>query len=71
VPANETGLPGISLPAGLGRDGLPIGVQFSGNFCRDDLLLQVAAQLDRTCPEWFAVALRYTSEWAIHIAMPN
>ena len=47
MPANETGLPGISLPACLDRDGLPIGVQFYGNFCREDLLLQIAAQIER------------------------
>ena len=53
MPANETGLPGISLPAGLDQDGLPIGVQFYGNFCREDLLLQIAAQIERARPEWF------------------
>jgi amidase len=53
MPANETGLPGISLPAGLDRDGLPIGIQFYGNFCREDLLLQIAAQIERARPEWF------------------
>lgn len=31
MPANETGLPGISVPAGLDADGLPIGIQFYGN----------------------------------------
>ena len=53
MPANETGLPGISVPAGLDRDGLPIGVQLYGNFCREDLLLQVTAQIERARPEWF------------------
>jgi len=56
MPANETGLPGISIPAGLDRDGLPIGVQFYGNFCREDLLLQIAAQIERARPEWFGAA---------------
>jgi amidase len=28
IPANETGLPAISVPAGLDSDGLPIGAQF-------------------------------------------
>ncbi len=27
VPANHAGVPGISLPAGLDGDGLPIGIQ--------------------------------------------
>jgi amidase len=53
MPGNETGLPGISVPAGLDRDGLPIGAQLYGNFAREDLLLQVAAQLERERPAWF------------------
>jgi amidase len=53
MPANETGLPGISVPAGLDSDGLPIGVQFYGNFCGEDLLLQLAGQIERARPEWF------------------
>jgi amidase len=53
MPANETGLPGTSVPAGLDSDGLPIGVQFYGNFCSEDLLLQLAAQIERARPEWF------------------
>jgi amidase len=53
MPANETGLPGISVPAGLDADGLPIGIQLYGNFCREDLLLKLAAQIERTHPEWF------------------
>jgi len=53
MPANETGLPAISVPAGLDREGLPIGVQFYGNFGREDLLLQIAAQIERARPEWF------------------
>jgi amidase len=53
MPGNETGLPGISLPAGLDADGLPIGVQVHGNFAAEDVLIQVAAQIERAKPEWF------------------
>ena len=53
MPGNETGMPGISIPAGLDTDGLPIGVQAYGNFAREDLLLQVAAQIEQTRPDWF------------------
>ena len=53
MPGNETGLPGISVPAGVDRDGLPIGAMLHANFAREDLLLQVAAQLERAKPEWF------------------
>jgi amidase len=53
MPGNETGLPGINIPAGLDHEGLPIGVQLYGNFAREDLLLQLAAQVERARPEWF------------------
>ncbi|HXA26308.1 MAG TPA: amidase [Acetobacteraceae bacterium] len=53
MPANETGLPGINIPAGFDSDGLPIGVQLYGNFAREALLLQLAAQIERARPEWF------------------
>jgi amidase len=53
MPGNETGIPAVSLPAGLDRDGLPIGVQLHGNFAREDLLLQIAAQIERSRPDWF------------------
>jgi amidase len=53
MPGNETGLPGISLPTGLDSDGLPIGAMLTGNFCREDLLLQLAAQVERAKPDWF------------------
>jgi amidase len=56
MPGNETGLPGISVPAGLDRDGLPIGAQLYASFAREDLLLQVAAQLERARPGWFGQA---------------
>ncbi|MBL8361096.1 MAG: amidase [Rubrivivax sp.] len=43
--ANATGAPAISVPAGLARDGLPIGAMLAAPFGEDALLLQVAAQL--------------------------
>ncbi len=53
MPANETGLPAISLPAGVDSEGLPIGVQVYGNFGREDVLLRLAAQVERAHPDWF------------------
>ena len=49
MPGNETGMPGISLPAGLDRDGLPIGVQLYGKWGREDVLLRFGLVLK---PRW-------------------
>ncbi|VIO69427.1 Acylamidase [Bradyrhizobium ivorense] len=40
---NMTGHPAISLPAGFGRDGLPIGLHLVGRFRADAELLRVSA----------------------------
>lgn len=42
IPANLAGLPGISIPAGLGKDKLPIGLQILGNTLSDEVVLKVA-----------------------------
>lgn len=42
VPANHAGVPGISLPAGLDRDGLPIGIQLLGADYAEKTLFRVA-----------------------------
>ncbi|MEK6328266.1 MAG: amidase [Actinomycetota bacterium] len=47
---NATGQPGISLPLYWGGDGLPIGVQLAAPFGREDVLISVAAQLERARP---------------------
>jgi amidase len=47
---NATGQPAISLPLHWSDDGLPIGVQLVAPFGREDLLIQVAAQLERARP---------------------
>jgi amidase len=51
--ANETGQPAISVPTGLDEGGLPLGVQFFGDWGREDILLQLAAQIERSRPDWF------------------
>jgi amidase len=53
MPGNETGLPGISLPAGWDKDRVPVGAMLYANWGREDLLLRVAAQIERAKPEWF------------------
>jgi amidase len=47
---NATGQPAISLPLSLNKDGLPIGIQLVAAYGREDLLIRVAAQLERTQP---------------------
>jgi amidase len=51
IPINVTGQPAISLPLHWNDAGLPIGVQLVAAFGREDLLLRVAAQLERAV-EW-------------------
>jgi amidase len=49
-PFNVTGQPAISLPLHWSRAGLPIGVQLVGAPNREDVLIQVAAQLEQAAP---------------------
>lgn len=47
---NVTGQPAISLPLHWSGDGLPIGIQLVAPYGREDLLIAVAAQLERAHP---------------------
>ncbi len=47
LPFNMTGQPAISLPLHWNADGLPIGVQLVAAYGREDLLLSIAAELER------------------------
>ena len=46
-PFDLTGLPAISLPVGVGSDGLPIGAQLVGAAFGEVVLLQVAHALEQ------------------------
>ena len=48
--ANVAGLPAMSVPLGMSRDGLPIGMQFMAGYGRDGCLLRLAGQLERAAP---------------------
>lgn len=50
--ANITGLPAMSVPLYWNEQNLPLGSQFIAPFAREDLLLQLAAQLEQAQP-WF------------------
>jgi amidase len=47
---NVTGQPAISLPLHWTEEGVPVGVQLVAGFGREDLLIRVAAQLERAHP---------------------
>jgi amidase len=47
---NVTGQPAISLPIGFGADGLPTNVQIVGKPLNEELLLQLAAQIEVAHP---------------------
>ncbi len=49
-PANATGQPAITLPAGFSRDGLPIGVQIVGRPAGEFDLIALAAQYETARP---------------------
>src|SRR5690606_33638169 len=49
-PGSNAAIPGISLPAGLTTDGLPVGIEFDGPAGSDRRLLAIAAALEPLLP---------------------
>ncbi len=47
---NVTGQPAISLPLEWSEEGLPIGIQLVARFGREDILIRIAAQLEKARP---------------------
>ena len=47
VPVNIAGLPGISVPGGFSKSGLPIGIQFISKAFNEEKLLQVAYSFEK------------------------
>jgi aspartyl-tRNA(Asn)/glutamyl-tRNA(Gln) amidotransferase subunit A len=51
LPLNLAGGPGLSVPAGLGSDGLPVGVQILGPAFREKALLETGLILEEAFPK--------------------
>jgi aspartyl-tRNA(Asn)/glutamyl-tRNA(Gln) amidotransferase subunit A len=47
IPASMAGLPGISVPVGLDKDGLPLGLQLIGRSFDEETMLRAAAALEK------------------------
>ena len=47
---NMSGQPAINLPLHWNAEGIPIGVQLVAAYGREDILLQVASQLEAAAP---------------------
>jgi mandelamide amidase len=50
-PGSNAGIPGVTLPAGMAPDGLPVGLALDGPAHSDRRLLSVAAALERVLPK--------------------
>ena len=55
VPLNIAGLPGISIPCGVGNDGLPIGMQLIGNTFGEARLLNIAYKYEQSTDKFVKV----------------
>jgi len=47
LPASLAGLPGMSVPVGLGEGGMPVGLQLLGNYFQEARLLNAAHRLQQ------------------------
>ena len=56
VPANLAGIPGISIPAGMSSDNLPIGLQLLGPAMGEETLLRAAFTFEQARPDCQLVA---------------
>jgi aspartyl-tRNA(Asn)/glutamyl-tRNA(Gln) amidotransferase subunit A len=52
LPASLAGLPGMSVPAGLGEHGMPVGLQLIGNYFAEGTLLHAAHALQVEAPDF-------------------
>lgn len=55
---NASGFPAMSVPFGLSKSGLPIGIHFGAAFGKEELLFSVAGEIERARP-WFHIRPPY------------
>ena len=48
IPWTQAGLPAVSLPSGVSREGLPMGLQVVGPWMGDEALLEIARQIAKS-----------------------
>ena len=58
VTVNMAGLPGIAVPAGISKDGLPLGLQLIGKAFDEETLFTAAAAIEQVAggyqaPKWW------------------
>ena len=47
IPVNMAGLPGIAVPGGFSKDGLPVGLQFIAPHFEEERLIQLSSAFQR------------------------
>ena len=66
VPVNLAGLPALSMPCGVGEDGLPIGLQIIGPAFGDAKVLQAAYTYEQLAWPTGRARLRAGKEVDVH-----
>ena len=61
LPASLAGLPGMSVPAGFGEHGMPVGLQLIGNYFAEGELLRTAHALQQAT-DWHRCSPRLSTE---------
>lgn len=59
IPANHMGLPALSLPAGVDRNGCPIGIQLMAPWRHEHELIHVASHYEAAYPNLFQLPRAY------------
>jgi aspartyl-tRNA(Asn)/glutamyl-tRNA(Gln) amidotransferase subunit A len=63
-PSSMAGLPAITVPSGLGSDGMPLGMQIIGPQFEETRVLQLAKQYEDETSGFDGIATQQLSKWA-------